>query len=108
LAVWEIIFIFAGIKEIRETIMATTTAKQDAAHPISYYWNQVKDMDNSQKLELVTMLIDSVKPIQTRSLTDAFEEEVFSDMGKELYSPEEAYEMTMKDIKAIYDHKDAV
>ena len=58
--------------------MATTTAKQDAAHPISYYWNQVKDMDNSQKLELVT------------------------------YSPEEAYEMTMKDIKAIYDHKDAV
>ena len=24
-------------------------------------------------------------------------------MDKELYTPEEAYEMTMKDIKAIYD-----
>ena len=26
---------------------------------------------------------------------------------KELYTPEEAYELTMKDIKAIYDRKDA-
>ena len=25
------------------------------------------------------------------------------DMDKELYTPEEAYELTMKDIKAIYD-----
>ena len=39
---------------------------------------------------------------------DTFEEEDFSDMDKELYSPEEAYEMTMKDIKAIYDHQDAI
>ena len=29
---------------------------------MSYYWNLVKDMDDSQKLELVTMLIESVKP----------------------------------------------
>ena len=29
-------------------------------------------------------------------------------MDKELYSPEEAYEMTMKDVKAIYENKDAV
>ena len=65
-------------------------------------------MDNSQKLELVTMLIDSVKPIQTRVLADSFEEEEFPDMDKELYSPEEAYEMTMKDVKAIYDNKDAI
>ena len=26
----------------------------------------------------------------------------FADMDKELYTPEEAYELTMKDIKAIY------
>ena len=88
--------------------MATTTIRQSAEHPISYYWNQVKDMDNSQKLELVTMLIDSVTPIQTRILADSFEEEEFPDMDKELYSPEEAYEMTMKDVKAIYDNKDAI
>lgn len=48
--------------------MATTTArKRQTAHPMSYYWSVVKDMD------------------------------------KELYTAEEAYEMTMKDIKAIYD-----
>ena len=28
---------------------------------MSYYWGLVKDMDDSQKLELVTMLINSVK-----------------------------------------------
>jgi hypothetical protein len=28
---------------------------------MSYYWSVVKDMDDSQKLELVTMLVNSVK-----------------------------------------------
>ena len=89
-------------------IMATTTARtQQAAHPMSYYWSIVKGMDDSQKLELVSMLIESVKPIQTRPLFDAPDEE-FADMGKELYTPEEAYELTMKDIKAIYDKEYAV
>jgi len=49
------------------------------------------------------MLIDSVKPIKTRPLIDIPLDEEFADMDKELYTPEEAYEMTMKDIKAIYD-----
>jgi len=42
--------------------MATTTARRRSAHPMSYYWSMVKDMDDSQKLELVTILIESVKP----------------------------------------------
>ena len=83
--------------------MATTTAKQRTAHPMSYYREMVKDMDDSQKLELVSILIESVKPIQTRMLPDMPLEEDFPDMDKELYTPEEAYELTMKDIKAIYD-----
>jgi len=60
-------------------------------------------MDDSQKLELVTMLIDSIKPIKTAPLADIPMDEEFADMDKELYTPEEAYELTMKDIKAIYD-----
>ena len=88
--------------------MATTTARRRSAHPMSYYRNLVKDMDDSQKLELVSILIDSVKPIRTTPLVDASDEEEFSDMDKELYTPEEAYDMTMKDIKAIYDTKDAI
>ena len=83
--------------------MATTTARRRSAHPMSYYRNMVKDMDDSQKLELVTMLIDSIKPIQTAPLAEIPMDEEFADMDKELYTPEEAYEMTMKDIKAIYD-----
>ena len=70
---------------------------------MSYYRNMVKDMDDSQKPELVTMLIDSIKPIQTAPLAEIPMDEEFADMDKELYTPEEAYEMTMKDIKAIYD-----
>ena len=70
---------------------------------MSYYRDMVKDMDDSQKLELVTLLIDSIKPISTAPLADIPMDEEFADMDKELYTPEEAYEMTMKDIKAIYD-----
>lgn len=38
---------------------------------------------------------------QTRQLADILMDEEFADMDKELYTPEEAYEFTMKDIKAI-------
>ena len=37
---------------------------------MSYYMEMVKDMDDSQKLELVTMLIDSVKPAIVRKADD--------------------------------------
>ena len=36
---------------------------------MSYYWSLVKDMDDSQKLELVTMLVNSVKPKVADNLT---------------------------------------
>ena len=88
--------------------MATTTTRKSQPNPMSYYWEMVKDMDETQKLELATMLIESVKPIQTKPLFDTPIEEDFPDMDKELYTPEEAYKLTMKDIKAIYDEKDAV
>jgi len=88
--------------------MEATTAKRRTSHPMSYYLDILKDMDDSQKLELVSILIDSVKPIQTKPLLDMPLEEEFADMDKEFYTPEEAYELTMKDIKAIYDESDAV
>ena len=40
--------------------MATTTAKQRTVHPMSYYLEMVKDMDDSQKLELVKNSCGSV------------------------------------------------
>jgi len=40
-----------------------TASRQHATHPMSYYREMVKDMDDSQKLELVSIIIDSLKPI---------------------------------------------
>ena len=42
--------------------MATTTARRRTAEPIARVWKLAKDLNYSEKLELVTMLIDSVKP----------------------------------------------
>lgn len=39
--------------------------------------------------------------VQTRQLTEIPTDEEFADMDKELYTSEETYELTMKDIKAI-------
>jgi hypothetical protein len=88
--------------------MEATVRKRRTATPITRVWNMAKKLENSEKLELVTMLIESFKPIQTTTLFDMPLEEDFADMDKELYTAEEAYELTMKDIKAIYDEKDAV
>jgi hypothetical protein len=51
------------VQTLNKEDMATTTARRRrTAYPISHYWGMVKDMDDSQKLQLVTMLVNSVKP----------------------------------------------
>ena len=82
---------------IKDTIMEATTARRRrTVKPITKAWNLAKKLDNSEKLELVAMLIDSVRVVKST------QDEEFADMDKELYTPEEAYDLTMKDIKAIY------
>ena len=41
--------------------MATTTARRRTSQPIMKAWNAVKGLGYSDKLELVTMIIESVK-----------------------------------------------
>ena len=41
--------------------MATTTARRRSTQPIIKAWNVVKGLDYSDKLELVTMIIESVQ-----------------------------------------------
>ena len=79
--------------------METATKTSRTFRPIAHYWNLVKDIDRSQKLELATMLIDSVKPDVASLMHDTTDEEVFPDMKKEFYTPEETYELVMKDVK---------
>ena len=45
----------------RKKIMARTTARRRTSQPIMKAWNAVKGLDYSDKLELVTMIIESVK-----------------------------------------------
>ena len=66
--------------------MATTTARRRSTHSMSYYWSVVKDMDDSQKLELITMLIDSVKP---KVADDMTMEEMLEDYPYKRYTKEE-------------------
>ena len=42
--------------------MEATTTRRHTETPFTKVWNQAKKLDNSEKLELVAMLIDSVKP----------------------------------------------
>ena len=50
--------------------MATT---RRSTRPMSYYWGVVKDMDDSQKLELISLLAESVKPASTCSTEQLLE-----------------------------------
>ena len=47
----------------------TTTRRRRTTHSMSYYRNLVKDMDDSQKLELVSIIIDSMKTTKADDLT---------------------------------------
>ena len=45
--------------------MATTVRKHRMASPVTKAWNQAKNLDNSQKLELITLLAQSIQPTLT-------------------------------------------
>jgi len=45
--------------------MEATARKRTTRRPITHYWGLVKDMDDNQKLQLITMLAESVKPAKT-------------------------------------------
>lgn len=44
--------------------------------PVMSCWNLVKDLDDSEKLELVEMLLDSLKPVVARAQNGTTEHEL--------------------------------
>ena len=44
---------------------ATTTKRKCTATPFTRAWNQAKKLDDSEKLQLITLLAESVKPAVT-------------------------------------------
>jgi len=77
--------------------MATTVRRRHATHPITHYWGLVKDMDDSQKLQLITMLANSIKPAKTKP-----KKELNPDDYAGIWSDEE-YMDAEELVKAIHD-----
>ena len=71
--------------------MEATTTRRRTATPFTKAWNQAKKLDNSEKLELVAMLIDSVKPA------------VAEPRKPRLYDPETGEYLNDKTMQAIED-----
>ena len=71
--------------------MEATTTRRRTATPFTKAWNQAKKLDNSEKLELVAMLIDSVKPA------------VAEPRKPRLYDPETGEYLNDETMKAIED-----
>ena len=47
--------------------MEATGRRGTTKRPITHYWGMLKDLDDSQKLQLVTMLVESVKPAKSEA-----------------------------------------
>ena len=79
---------------------------------MSYYWDVVKDMDDSQKLELVTMLVESVKPAIKREQSDASidyaeREQARPEVKPKTMAPPPMKCFTMDEINAMLDEAEA-
>ena len=74
--------------------MATTIRRRCTVTPITRAWNLAKELDDSQKLELVTMLIESMRPT-TAKKHEAEDEEY----------PLKPY--TLEEINAMIDQSEA-
>lgn len=81
--------------------------RQKAQQAIAAMRRQSEDNGNAA-MTLDEINIEIRQARQARMLPDMPIDEYFPDMDKELYTPEEAYELTMKDVKAIYAKEYAV
>ena len=54
---------------------ATTARRRHASQPVIKAWNVAKELNYSDKLELVTMIIESVKPDKAHKEKEADDEE---------------------------------
>ena len=67
----------------------TVRRRQHTAHPITHYWGLVKDMDDSQKLELVTMDDDMLDAALAKFHKDWGGEGTAMEIAEELRSSRE-------------------
>lgn len=54
----------------------TVTSTHSSVPPVMHCWGLVKNLDNNEKLELVEMLLDSLKPVVAKAQINAEEPEL--------------------------------
>ena len=69
---------------------ATTTRRRRTATPFTRAWNQARKLDDGEKLQLITLLAESVKPAVTSS-------------KPRLYDPETGEYLNDETMQAIED-----
>lgn len=89
---------FARENKINYTIMATATRRRHTSQPVAKCWNIVKDLDDIQKLELITLLAESMKPAAAKALQPKEKEE---DEERQLKP------YTMEEVNAMLDVAEA-
>ena len=73
--------------------MDATATRTQTENPVMHYWGMVKDLDNNIKLELVEMLIESLKPVVAKA---------------QMVSEEpEPRRLTMAEVNAMLDEAEA-
>ena len=56
---------FVALKHQNIEKMEGRVRKRTTRRPNTHYWGMLKNLDDSQKLQLITMLAESVKPTKT-------------------------------------------
>jgi hypothetical protein len=72
-------------------MMETTTRRRCAATPLTKAWNQAKKLNDGEKLQLITLLAESVKPAVT------------APRKPRLYDPETGEYLNEETMQAIED-----
>lgn len=52
--------------------MEAATTSTPAYHSTAYYWHLLKDMEQTQKLDIISMLIDSLKPTNEENIQGSY------------------------------------
>ncbi len=63
--------------------MAVTTTRRRTTSSITKYWGMLKDLDDSMKLELITLLAESIKPAVSDNIEQMLEDYPYKRYTKE-------------------------
>ncbi len=88
--------------------MEVRTRRRRATRPISHYWEMVKDLDDSQKLQLVTMLVSSVKPAKAEPKKKYIADDFAGIWSDEEYTDVDELNKVIRDGRHVKSNRDRI